>query len=113
VSDDRLYIIHISECLQRIESYTAGGRDAFMGDPRTQDAVLRNFEVIGEAAKRVSTETRERTPQVPWRRLAGLRDVLIHRYERVDLNEVWQVVERDLPNLKHSVEALLRESSTP
>lgn len=109
MKDEKLYLIHIIECAERIEAYTKDGREAFMGDSRTQDAVVRNFEIIGEATKRLSEQTRQRAPDVPWRRLAGFRDILIHQYEGVDKNEVWQIVERDLPYLKEKIKALLRE----
>jgi uncharacterized protein with HEPN domain len=106
VKDDRLYIVHMLECVERIEWYTQGGRDGFLTDPKTQDAVIRNFEIIGEAAKRVSETTRARAPEIPWSRIAGFRDVLIHQYEGVDLEGVWERVERDMPALKDQLIAL-------
>lgn len=107
MKDDRLYLIHILECIQRIEAYTTAGRDEFSRDTKTQDAVIRNFEIIGEAAKRISAPTRDRAPGIPWRRIAGLRDILIHRYARVDLTEVWQIVVGELPAFRQEVTALL------
>ena len=77
---DKLYIAHILECIHRIESYTHNGRDTFLNTPMAQDAAIRNFEVIGEAAKRVSSELKQAHPDVPWRRIAAFRDVLIHDY---------------------------------
>jgi uncharacterized protein with HEPN domain len=72
-----------------------------------QDAVIRNFETIGEATKQLSRRLRQAHPELPWRRIAGLRDVLIHDYLGVDLAEVWSVVERDLPELEAKVRAIL------
>jgi uncharacterized protein with HEPN domain len=80
-----------------------------MQSPLIQDAVIRNFEVIGEAAKRVSDQFKQAHPNVPWRRVAGFRDVLIHDYLGVDLNEVWGIVERNLSDLKRKIEAILQE----
>ncbi len=94
MKDDRLYLLHMLECANRIGEYTEEGRDAFMTDRRTQDAVIRNFEIMGEAAKQVSQTTRELVPAVPWRRIAGFRDVLIHQYMGVDMEEVWGIIEQ-------------------
>jgi uncharacterized protein with HEPN domain len=110
MKDDRLYLTHIAECIRRIESFTQGGREAFMQSPMIQDAVVRNFEIVGEAAKRLSQTLKDAHPDTPWRRVAGFRDVLIHNYFHVDLNEVWNVVERDLPGLKSKVEAILQRA---
>ena len=86
--DLRVYLAHILECIQKIERYTADGKDRFMSDAMVQDAVLRNLEVIGEATKRLDDDYRREHPQIPWRAVAGLRDVLIHQYEGVDLDRV-------------------------
>ena len=105
--DPRVYLAHILECLRKIERFTAEGRTRFSQDAMVQDAVLRNFEIIGEAAKRLDDSFRGAHPQIPWRALAGLRDVLIHQYEGVDLGRVWTIVEQDLPGLRASISALL------
>lgn len=105
--DQRVYMAHILECAERIEQFTADGQGRFLQDVMVQDAVLRNFEIIGEAAKRVDDEYRAAHPEIPWRALAGLRDVLIHQYEGVDLGRVWMIVENDLPGIRHAVARLL------
>lgn len=105
---DRLYLGHIQECIQKIEKYTAPGREQFLTDPQMQDAVMRNFEIIGEAVKRLSDEVINRTPDVEWHRIAGFRDVLIHGYMGINLNRVWNVIENDLHNLKEAVNYLLK-----
>jgi len=107
VSDDRLYLIHIAESIEKIEDYTRGGRDVFMDSLMAQDAVVRNFEVIGEAVKQIPGFLKEKRPDIPWRRIAGLRDVLIHQYMSVDLEAVWAIVEEDLPILKQAVTEIL------
>jgi uncharacterized protein with HEPN domain len=110
MKEDRVFLLHILECAERIREYTQAGRSGFLQDRKTQDAVLRNFEVIGEAAKRVSSETRDLAAGIPWTRIAGFQDVLIHRYEGVDLEQVWQRVERDLPLLEEEVRQLVSKS---
>ena len=72
-----------------------------------QDAVLRQLEVIGEAVKKLTPSTRERRPDIPWREIAGMRDVLIHQYFSVDLEQVWEATQRDLSPLRQAVEELL------
>jgi len=81
----------------------------FIGSPMAQDAVIRNFEVIGEAVKRIPESLKEERPDIPWRRIAGLRDVLIHQYMRVDLEAVWAIVRDDLPEFKQAVAEILAE----
>lgn len=106
---DALYLKHIQERIGRIETCAREGREAFDASPILQDAVMRNFEVIGEAVKQVSPDLRDRYSDVEWRRVAGFRDVLIHNYMGVDLDEVWNVIEKDLPRLKRTVKAMLEE----
>jgi uncharacterized protein with HEPN domain len=105
--DPRLYLAQIIERIQRVREYCAEGREAFARDRKTQDAVIRNFEVIGEAAKRIPEAFRNDHPSVPWKGLAGFRDVLIHRYESVSLDAVWLVIERDLPAIEAAIAAVL------
>ena len=85
MKSDRVYPFHIRDCLERIGEYTAEGREGFDHDRRTQDAVIRNLEVIGEAAKQLSEDVRQQYPPIPWRQIAGLRDILIHHYFGVNL----------------------------
>jgi len=107
VKDDRLYLEHIREAIQKIASYSAGGWEEFSRNPMAQDAILRNFEIIGEATKRLDDALKTRHPNVPWREIAGFRDVLIHNYMGVNLKRVWNVIEKDLPSLRQAVEELL------
>jgi len=105
--DPRVYLAHILECTQKIEKFAQGGRERFFQEELIQDAVLRNLEVIGEAAKRLDDAYRAAHPEIPWRALAGLRDVLTHQYEGVDLERVWAIVEGELPGLRETIARLL------
>jgi uncharacterized protein with HEPN domain len=108
VRDERVYLLHATEAIDAILGYTAEGPDAFFADRRTQDAVIRNIEIIGQAVKGVTADTRALAPTIPWRQIAGMRDKLIHEYFGVDLVLVWDVVERELPALRPQLEALMQ-----
>lgn len=107
MKDPRVYLAHILECITKIQEYTREGEEVFLSEARTQDAVLRNFTVMGEATKRIPTEYREQHPGIPWRMMAAFRDVLMHDYEGVDLHRVWDVVEKELSPVKHAITAIL------
>ena len=105
--DPKLYLVHALECIERVRSYTSGGRRAFLDSTLIQDAVYRNFEVIGEAIKRIPTGVRSMDPAIQWKKIAGLRDVMIHQYEGIDAELVWSIVERDLGPLESRLKTLL------
>ena len=107
--DPRVYLSHVRDALANILEYTKDGRDTFMRSRMIQDAVVRNLEVVGEAVKRLDEVTKTRAPDVPWRRIAGMRDVLIHDYFGVELEIVWQVVEEQVRPLLEVIERLLSE----
>lgn len=108
MKNDLLYLSNIQECIAVIELYTQDGRESFDSNRIIQDAVIRNLEVIGEATKRLSNQLRDSYSEIPWRQIAGLRDILIHDYLKVDLEEVWSVVENDLPQLKLQVVQMIQ-----
>jgi uncharacterized protein with HEPN domain len=108
--DVRVYLEDILESIARIEEYTAGyDKPRFMRSIQVQDAVLRRLEVIGEAVKNVPQPLRDRYPQITWKTIAGLRDVLIHQYFGVNLLRTWKVVREDLPGLRVKIRAILDE----
>ena len=107
MKDDRLYLIHIVECIEKIERFSSDGKEAFFADDRTQDAVLRNLQLVGESAKRLSADARSEHPEEYWRSVIGLRNILVHEYLGVNLERVWQVIVRDLPVLKSNLKAML------
>ncbi len=100
MKDPRVYLAHILECIEHIESYTSSGQSEFMSSRLIQDAVARNFQMIGESAKRLTSDFRVAHPEIPWRQMAAFRDVLTHDYLSVDLNQVWRVIETELPPVK-------------
>jgi uncharacterized protein with HEPN domain len=94
--------------MEKITSYIKEmDKDAFVKDARTVDAVVRNLEIIGEAASRIPEEFRINHPQIPWRRATGLRNRVIHEYFGVDLDIVWSVITLDLPPMKSGVQQIL------
>lgn len=110
---DRLFLGHVLEAIAAIESFTAEGRAFFTTDLKTQSAVVRQIEIIGEATKNLSAELTASETAVPWRQIAGTRDRLIHAYFKVDLDAVWAMVEQDLPPLKANARRLLGLPENP
>lgn len=109
MKDDRLFLIHISECIARIEDYVSGGEDSFMGSLLVQDAVLRNLQTLAESTQKLSEALKARHTEIDWRRIAGFRNVLVHDYLGVDIEQVWRIIEQELPGLKRRVELILQE----
>jgi uncharacterized protein with HEPN domain len=110
VKDDRVYLLHMRDAAARILEYTKDGPVRFLADPRTQDAVIRNLEIVGEAVKNLTESARAREKEIPWRQIAGMRDKLIHQYFGVNLELVWKTVEIEIPRLQKAVERLLDEN---
>jgi uncharacterized protein with HEPN domain len=93
--------------LSRIETYAFNGESLFRSDSMVQDAIIKNFMILGEAAKRVGATTREHFPDLPWAEMAGFRDVLIHQYDSTSLMIVWRNASLRAPELKLQLEAIL------
>ena len=110
MSRDQLYLRHVFDAIVKVEEYITVGYGEFMSASHWQDAVIRQFEIMGEAVKRLSPETTGRRPDIPWRQIAGMRDVLIHNYMGVDLEAVWRVTQDNLPKLRQAIEELLKRS---
>lgn len=109
MKDNRAYLLHIQDSIKRIILYTRPGKRAFLSDPKTQDAVIRNLEVIGEAAKNLAPGFKAKASGIPWKSMAGMRDKMIHEYFGVDLEIVWVVVHKELPRLLKQIESALKE----
>lgn len=104
---DRVLLLHIQECLQRVDEYTQGDKSTFFASRLVQDAVVRNLQTLAESTQRLSDTAKEAEPTVPWAEIAGFRNVLTHGYMGLDLNVVWTVIAMDLPGLRVAVEARL------
>ena len=107
MTDDRANLLHVRDAIERIFEYTADGQEAFFAENKTQDAVVRNLEIIGEAVKNLSRELRDAHTDIPWRQIAGMRDKMIHEYFGVNLQLVFDVVRLELPKLKDKVDTIL------
>lgn len=105
--DNQVYLEDILEASHRILTYTKDlDLSAFSKDHRTVDAVVRNLEIIGEAVKKLSEETRKRRPEIEWKKISGLRDILIHEYYGIDYEIIWDIIKNKLPVLETATEAL-------
>ena len=110
VQADIALLEYIRERIARIEEYTNGARSTFYGSPLVQDAVIRNLQTIAESTQRLSDRARATEPDVPWRAIAGFRNILVHDYFEIDLEVVWSVVEQDLPKLAAAVDRMTRNA---
>jgi len=110
IKDDIVYLNHIIDAISRIEEYVHGlTYDDFIENYLIQDGVIRQIQVIGEATKKISDNTREKYPEIPWKDIAGMRDKLIHDYFGIDLDAVWDTVEKDIPVLKDEIQTIIKE----
>ncbi|MBI3335591.1 MAG: DUF86 domain-containing protein [Candidatus Portnoybacteria bacterium] len=108
--DPGLYCDDILQSIQKIENFTSGmSLSGFRDDIKTQDAVIRNFEIIGEAVKNISEEIKKKYPEVSWRSAGDMRDFLIHEYPDVIIDIVWRAVVDDLPRFKDQISYVMKE----
>ena len=110
---DAALLEHMRECIARVCEYTGLDHARFEGSRMVQDAVVRNLQTLTESSQRLSDEIKATEPQVPWRELAGFRNVLVHGYLGIDLAAVWAVVEQDLPGLGLAIDRMTARESTP
>ena len=105
--DPQVFIDHILECIELVEDYLNGKSiEDFMGSTQLQDAVIRRIEIIGEATKNLPQDFKDRHPDIPWKEMAGMRDIIVHEYFGVDLKLTWRVATEDIKGLKAQLEEL-------
>ncbi len=108
--DYKLYLDDIAEAAKRIEKYVRGFTlEKLKKDSLTVDAVVRNLEIIGEAAKSIPANVKEKYPNIEWKKIAGLRDILVHEYFGIDLEVLWDIIENKLPLLKKQIKRVLKD----
>jgi uncharacterized protein with HEPN domain len=108
MKDDTIFLRHILDAIDAIGSYTsAASHDEFVSNGMMVDAVMRELEIVGEASRNLSDETRRKAQEVEWSQIIGLRNRLIHAYFQIDIEVVWEIVCNDLPVLRHQIENIL------
>jgi len=107
--DDRLYLTDMLEAITQIEKYAVDGRQRLEKDELVRIWVVYHIQIIGEAAQRLSQRLRAKHSEVPWPQIAAMRNILVHAYFRIDLDEVWSVISKDLPILRPQIEAILAQ----
>lgn len=108
MKDPRVYLLHALDCIERIHEYTQEGKLFFLQDTRTQDAVIRNLEVIGQCIKDYGVENLSKTaPEIPWMKIAGMRNILAHEYLGVDIELIWEIISQHISNAESSLKDLL------
>jgi uncharacterized protein with HEPN domain len=109
LKDDLLYLVHIKECIERVKRYTEDGREAFYADTKTQDAVLRNLQILAESSQRLSDSLKDMHSEVDWRGISAFRNVPVHGYLSIDVVQTTNIVKQDLSPLEERIDVILRE----
>lgn len=111
--DDTVYLRHVLESIRRIEENVSQGRDLFLKSHTLQDAVLRNLQTMAESTQRISDDLKTTYPEIEWERIAAFRNVLVHDYLGIDVERVWDITQRDVPELKRAILGMLGGGHNP
>lgn len=109
MKDNTVYLRHVQDCIRRIEENVAGGRDRFLESHTLQDAVLRNLQTMAESTQRLSEDLKAKYPDIEWRRITAFRNILVHDYLGVDIERVWEITQREVPQLKEAILIMLEK----
>ena len=114
IKNEKIFLKHIIESIENVEDFTKEiSISDFINSVLIQDGVIRRLEIIGEAVKNLPMEFREKYPDIEWKKIAGLRDVLIHAYFDVDIDLTWEIVKDELPDLKKKIKIILDDIEKP
>jgi uncharacterized protein with HEPN domain len=106
--DDRERLLDVLDAIEGIRKYAARGKNAFKEDELIQTWILHHLQILGEAASRISDDLREQYHEIPWHKIIGMRNILVHDYFAIDIDVVWSVIENDLPELERSIRRLIK-----
>ncbi|HET9237454.1 MAG TPA: DUF86 domain-containing protein [Oligoflexus sp.] len=100
MKDDQIYLLHIEECISDINTFVKGNRELFLNDKLVRNATLRSLQTLAESTSRLSDEFKEKHPDIPWRKIRGFRNVIVHDYLGLDYEAVWLVITVEIPRLR-------------
>ena len=107
--DDRERLLDIQDAIDSIKKYTVRGKNVFEEDELIQNWVIRHLQILGEAAAKISDDFKERHSDMPWHKIIGMRNILVHDYFDIDIDVVWQIVEKDMHSLEHEIKRMLKD----
>ncbi|MGA3164808.1 MAG: HepT-like ribonuclease domain-containing protein [Terriglobia bacterium] len=113
MKDEIVYLQHILECIRRIEEDTRDGHEMFLRMHTLQDAVLRNLQILSESTQHLSDASKDKHPEIEWKRIAAFRNFLVHNYLGIDIERIWEIVQRDVPALKRAAQEMLEQPPRP
>ena len=113
MKDDKVYLLHIIDCIGRITGYVADGRESFMTSTLIQDAVIRNLQVLAQSSQRISDDTKSAYPEIEWRELAAFCNILVYDCLGTNIVQAWELIEQELATLKGQIEAVMQGLEGP